>query len=285
MFGKLLKYDMQAIGRSFWIIAASMLAASVVGGASLRLAIEFSSDVAILNLIPVGAIFLFILCFAALILSMAVTEILLIARFYKNLFTDEGYLTFTLPVTRRQILFSKFVNALIWLSIHALLLVAGMALLFTIGTLGVDPNASPFFSFTVTDFDVAFPFEELGGWVIVYAIELVLLLVCSLVYMVSMIYFAFAIGCTCAKKNKVLASIGIWYLTSMIAYMVFVVILIFGMIACGIGLAPLLNEATSGTIAAVIALILAMIITVIATISTIFYQVTRGRLERKLNLA
>ncbi len=299
MFGKLLKYDMRAIGRSFWIIALSMLGISVAGGAAMRFINEYSSNTAsdlpgIFALIYVGAILFLIICFSALILSLTVTEILLIARFYKNFFTDEGYLTFTLPVTRRQLLFSKFLNALIWLSLHALLLIASFAILITIGIVGVDMSASPFF-FTVTFFGttLSVTFSEfmsqlwntLGGWLIVFAIEILLLALSAIVYMVTVIYFAFTLGSVCAKKNKILASIGIWYLISMIVYIIFFILLIFGIIACGIGLIPMLSVATPGTVAAVIALLIALVITAIVTLSTIFYHITLDKLERRLNLA
>lgn len=47
--------------------------------------------------------------------------IYLIMRFYKNLFSDEGYLMHTLPVTSMQLLISKLVTAFVWYLIEAIL--------------------------------------------------------------------------------------------------------------------------------------------------------------------
>lgn len=54
-------------------------------------------------------------------------------RFYKNKFTDEGYLTFTLPVTSRAIFLSSLVNLLIWAAITAVTLLTVLVLLTAFG--------------------------------------------------------------------------------------------------------------------------------------------------------
>ena len=42
-------------------------------------------------------------------------------RFYRNLYTDQGYLMHTLPVTPRQLLVSKLLVSTVWLFIVTLL--------------------------------------------------------------------------------------------------------------------------------------------------------------------
>ena len=57
----------------------------------------------------------FLLCSVlSLFTACAVTLIFVFIRYYKNFFTDEGYLTFTLPVKRSTLLNAKTVNAMIW---------------------------------------------------------------------------------------------------------------------------------------------------------------------------
>ena len=46
--------------------------------------------------------------------GMLLTLVLMVYRFYKNLMTDEGYLMFTLPVSRSQLIWSKLLVALVW---------------------------------------------------------------------------------------------------------------------------------------------------------------------------
>ena len=49
----------------------------------------------------------------ACIVTLVATVALCIARFYKNMFTGEGYLSFTLPVTVHQHIWAKLLSAII----------------------------------------------------------------------------------------------------------------------------------------------------------------------------
>lgn len=59
-----------------------------------------------------------VLFFSAFVLLFSVvslaTALLIAARFYKNLFTDEGYLTWTLPASPVQQLWAKILSDAIW---------------------------------------------------------------------------------------------------------------------------------------------------------------------------
>ena len=55
-----------------------------------------------------------------------VTLIIMIGRFYKNLVTDEGYLTFTLPVKVTEIVNSKIIIAVLWTIISVILIFASI---------------------------------------------------------------------------------------------------------------------------------------------------------------
>ena len=58
------------------------------------------------------------------------TYIYIAYRFYKNVFTDQGYLTNTLPVTPGQIILSKMLNALLWIIIDVIVLVLSLCIIF-----------------------------------------------------------------------------------------------------------------------------------------------------------
>ena len=45
----------------------------------------------------------------------------MVYRFYKNLMTDEGYLMFTLPVSRSQLIWSKLIVSMAWGILSAVL--------------------------------------------------------------------------------------------------------------------------------------------------------------------
>ena len=147
MFRKLLKYDMQSILKIWWIVAAVTIGASILGGIGFRLIMEISTE-SVDSLFPVilmlgGILFLFI-SVIALSSSFVITEVLIFWRFYKNFFTDEGYLTFTLPVSRKQLFLSKTVNAMVWSALHIVLVIIG----FTIMVLIIPPTESGEFFIT-----------------------------------------------------------------------------------------------------------------------------------------
>ena len=70
--------------------------------------------------------FLGFLLLCASILTMMV---LIVVNFYKTLITDEGYLTFTLPVSPTKLLLSKVLNGIIWNTIMLVIFGLGLALI------------------------------------------------------------------------------------------------------------------------------------------------------------
>jgi hypothetical protein len=102
MLGKLIKYEWKATARSFIpIYIAILLIALLNRGAHL---IEVAALFNVSMFVMVGM-------FIALV---AITIIVIIQRFHKNLFTDEGYLMFTLPVKATSIILSKLLISLFW---------------------------------------------------------------------------------------------------------------------------------------------------------------------------
>ncbi len=130
-------------------------------------------------------------------------------RFYKHKFTDEGYLTFTLPVTSRAIFLSSLVNLLIWAAITALTLLTVLVLLTAFGFVesgvvnlqGVRELFEGFVSlFVGTDFS--------GGPGRLNVLQTLLSALAAAVIAMTSI----TAGAIKAKKHKVLAAIGFYYL-------------------------------------------------------------------------
>ena len=105
MLGKLLKYELKATARYFVPLLATFggitllfkLFMMMIGFGNDPLRMTFS--IFIVTIYVVAVIALFLMCF-----------IISFYRFYKNFYTDEGYLSFTLPVSvNLQILFSIFI--------------------------------------------------------------------------------------------------------------------------------------------------------------------------------
>lgn len=103
MLGKLMKYELKACGRIFIPIYICILAVAAIIGAF--------SNTQILQ-VPVILGFVLIALFVAL---GVMTVVLILQRFKKNLLEDEGYLMFTIPVSVKSLILSKYLTSLIYM--------------------------------------------------------------------------------------------------------------------------------------------------------------------------
>ena len=113
MFTKLLKHEWRATRGMLGTLCLICLGASLLGGGTMRYLMIASSQDAQQNVIVV----LNVLAMVAAMIAVAVVGVaalfLYIGRFYKSRFTDEGYLTFTLPVSTHQNLLASMANTAI----------------------------------------------------------------------------------------------------------------------------------------------------------------------------
>lgn len=125
MLKKLIKYDFKALNRYLLLIHAFLLAAAAAVRIFLTEPLRIGDSRSVI--VSTFGIILFVLI--AVGISFA-TSLLTAIRFYKNLFSDEGYLTLTLPVTRGQHLFSKTIVGTAWCLLDQLLLLGSIFLIF-----------------------------------------------------------------------------------------------------------------------------------------------------------
>ena len=166
-------------------------------------------------LISVMMSFLFLMVFGLMFCPL-INLILLGYRFYKNMFTDEGYLTFTLPVTVTQNLWAKLLVGSLWQILAGLASMAAVALIF-IGGVGLNPlvNMSNLQMLISGIIGLIFqvPAEQLAGlWLL--TLEGLAEIIISIPAGLLMLYLAITLGCQIAKKHKVLASIGMYFAVS-----------------------------------------------------------------------
>lgn len=113
MLGKILKYELKS---SYKFIIPLYIAVLIVSGI-LKFQLSFydtANDSPAQTLYNIGftlTIFLFIMALAA---ASIISFVLLLVRFYKSMFGDEGYLTFTLPCKPDTIMNGKILNVYIW---------------------------------------------------------------------------------------------------------------------------------------------------------------------------
>lgn len=118
MLRKLLKYEFYATGRYILPILAVLLLTSAAAGLSIRV---LGSPNAGRAASAFAAIFV-VLFFLSVMALAAVTVVVIVYRFYKNLLDKEGYLMHTLPVTVHQLLWSKLIVAVVWMSVTSVVI-------------------------------------------------------------------------------------------------------------------------------------------------------------------
>ena len=126
MLRKLFKYDFLAIGKNMWvftIIAAGLAALACFTFTGIIELSEFlgtasaDRETALGISLMMAAVMLFMVCIFGIIAYAVLGMIMILVRYYTNLFTDEGYLTFTLPVKTSTILNSKILSGISWYAI------------------------------------------------------------------------------------------------------------------------------------------------------------------------
>lgn len=197
MLGKLFKYEWKSGSRLFLLIHGGVLLFALLsrlfltinGGLNQAMATSENHIISMIASMIIFGIVVFISCTAIF------TYVYIAYRFYKNIFTDQGYLTNTLPVTPSQIIVSKMLNALLWIIIDLVVLAFSLCIIF------VD-NLQFFSDFFHAMGEVFSLIGQLPptGWLIILCIIL------SPFLMILHLYFSVALGNLIAS-HKVIGSI------------------------------------------------------------------------------
>ena len=292
MLGKLLKYDLWSVGRFWWIAMLTMIGASFSTAVSYRLYLELSMSQVYLSgennvLIALAMMALNIISIISLVVigaSIIFVAALIYVRYYKHLFTDEGYLTFTLPVSRRQIFFSKLVNAGIWLLLSELVLFACAMVMIVIvipsygkGIIAVDTLRSMIQS-------ILDDCRNRGFWMVLQVILSVLVTVSATMLSVGVVYFCITLGATVAKRAKIIVGIGTYYLIDVVSRV----------LGTALGIVPMVwvivillrfSESNIHLFNGAVSIMMLMLFAIVSLLAAFFHCLTLNILERKLNLS
>lgn len=271
MLGKLFKHEFKASGRLYLPIFIGVLFCAIVE----RILVEMESSVddsIVLNIVfgVITAIFVII------IISVSVSgQFISIYRFHKSVFTDEGYLTNTLPVKSSSIIISKLVVGVIYtifsyiiLFVSGLIMVAGDTLTnavnFIRNGIGIENTQIGLLDYVFT----------LLSDIPLTVVILIVLCIASLFFNILMFYISFAIG-NMANNKKVLLSIIIYIgITNILSFVTSGIVILIddGINTTGMQLISIVN------------LVLAIILAVIVVLGLIFYFITNKIMKSKLNL-
>lgn len=217
MFSKLLKHEWKANWRLLGILSLAVIGLALVGTIALRVMVNYGDMLtesnSFLALLMLPLALLVFIGFIGLVIYAAAVLFVLLFRFYKNKFTDEGYLTFTLPVNTHQIFLSSGLIMLAWLIIAVVLVVVLFAAMILFGTATQGLVNMELIRNLQGTKDVLQFFDEIYRSILGdgYDILLLLSLVIAPVYTVVLAMSCITLGAVVAKKHKILAAIGIYY--------------------------------------------------------------------------
>jgi hypothetical protein len=293
MLKKCLKYDVQSVIRIWWILAATMLGAALIAGLAFRgftEAISHSDTDSVIQVIAIFGVLGAGLCLLAMVAALVVSVIIVYWRTYTHFFTDEGYLTFTLPVKRSTLYLSKVLTATLVEVVTVVIFILGICLILLIAPPSThDGQIINLAAFSGVGelfgslFKGIFGLEG-GGWVIVWLIAAIPFLLMSQLYNSGLIFLCMTIGSVIAKKHKLLASIGIYYgFTAVLSF-----VSQFASLFLSSGIVSVIFVAASGGMTSAGLTVTAVILVadlIMACLAVLLHFITVHLLEKKLNLA
>ena len=288
MLKKCLKYDFEAVMRTWWIVALSMLGAAVIAGLGFRffsqcmVAEEVHEGLTVLSaFVAMGSYF----CIMAMIIGMTVSFILIFWRMYTHFYTDQGYLTFTLPVKRSTLYLSKVIMGTVLEAATVGILILGILFI----ALVVPPTEGGEFFISLDWLSAIGDFlqglvDVAGWWLILWIPTAVAILVLFALFQNGLIYFCITMGAVVAKRHKLIAAIGIYYGVNLAVGLIGEIIFLF--LTAGIITIIMAALASGGVIMGLtITAILFIVALAMAVLSAILHFMTVNKLEQKLNLA
>lgn len=201
MLGRLIKYDLKASGKLFILLHGIFLILCILARFLYMDRLDLTGPVD--NNMLVLSLLLFFTLFTMFVSALTFYTLLQIAfRFYRNLFSREGYLSWTLPVSGIQHLWAKIISGCIFFAADILFIAAGILILVT------GRNIQDAYSLAADEVTAGLGMP-LGNF------SLMLLIIClvSCISSVIMIYFSICVG-QLFPGHRVLCAVAAYFITS-----------------------------------------------------------------------
>ena len=214
MLKKLFVYDFKAIGKTMWLFTAIAIILSgagslaVFGTDALRIGINDATDPGmkpVLGVVLSACVAVMVACIFGVVAYCVLGIIMIMVRYYTNLFTDEGYLTFTLPVKKSTILNAKLLSGVAWFSIVLAVTFFCFCLFSFSSTVvwGVDASDMYYYggepNIIYNYLEIAVRFLEFNSLII------------TVFFFVACIYLCVTLASVIAKRARVILGIGLFF--------------------------------------------------------------------------
>ena len=269
MVKKLLKYELIYYLRTFGMFLPIIL----VMGLITRLFMLFDSENIAGAIIKGSSIIMLLIASSAL---MVLAVVAAVVRFYKNMYSAEGYLTFTLPVTNSQHIFVKLAGAMICEVVCALTVILAWVIVIP----GFD-----FYNESIIGDLLAFfeGFPHIFVIIFTLIIEYVLLMLVSMASTMLLYYACMTVG-QLAKKNRILLAVGVYfayYAVTQSASTIFGIVFALLETVGGFGV---VTQFMTDNMVATLYIIGAIGIVLNAGVAVLFWFITQKIMTKKLNL-
>jgi len=270
MVKKLFKHEMFYYLRIFIPVCIALLGVSVLG----RVVQFFESDSIVYSIVNGSSIFAYVV---AVIVADVLIGIMSIVRYYQNLFSPEGYLTLTLPVTTTEHIIVKIVSAVLFQIAGLFISFISLCIYLSGDVLAEVIKAAEYLFSNVWD--------KLGVHTVIFILEFLIIMVISLISSQLTITTCITVG-QLFNKHRVLAALGVYYAYYFVTQIIGTIIgAVFGVAATGleeffVSIGKLIEKHPIATVNIIaIALIIGTIIW-----CAVCYFISRYIMERKLNL-
>ena len=260
MFAKLLKNDLKKNMRWLWILFVS----AIVLAGFLRGCKELGHTLAVFKVLGI----FFETIFYSLLVNVIIQPFLRsFLNFTKSMYGDESYLTHTLPVTKNQIITSKFLTAVIEMILGFVSVVASLLIAY----------ASPTFFSTIKLIMTTIISGEFSvAWALILFVVLV---VVEFLMFISLIYLSIVIAYR-SKEKRVMKS---FLYTALMSFCSITVLSIVMLVVLAINGVDLSSSTMVLSSTAFMSVILTGII-VYTAITVLCYFLTRRELNKGINV-
>lgn len=289
MLKKLFKHDFRALSRTLFPLQIGILGGGLVATLLSALSIRLSESSwagahgsnLLKGLLMAVTVTSAVLIGVAIMASLIVTLIFICYHFYRSFLSDEGYLTFTLPVKTSDLLWSKLFAGMLWVLINGVVVMVALMIFAVFGT-----TTNTLINMEVLNAFRTF-FTELLPQAAQYVsmplmiVETVVISILALAAQLLQVYFAIIVGGQVAKKHRILAAIGMYLLINMgvgIISSVFMSLVTFGEGAMSLALNSAQEVGTFMTT------IFGWYGVLFAGLSVLFFLISKSILKKNLNL-
>lgn len=217
MLGKLLKHEWKAVWKVPTLLLGILMLIGLIAGSTFSMPIWDSDWVGL----PMSGVMLIMMFFFALSgVNIGIT-IYLGVRYYKSMFTDEGYLTHTLPVSARELLLNKVITMSAWNLITIAGVLVSLAIFGGVAFLALKPLNSEFARDVIralAELPELFNDPSLAGFQ-GFCASLLLMMLTSAFSGTMILIGAITLG-QMVRKHRILGAIGAYFAINTVVQMV-----------------------------------------------------------------